>query len=99
LVKSGPIPHDALAALLRDAGFEAISVDVCSGTVRVDPAEWWQAIARSTPRTGSLIERQTPAVRAEIRMYYDELIAPYADGAEAVLPFAAVLASATLPTS
>lgn len=100
----GPAPfhsgdHDALAALLRDAGFEAISVDVCSGTVRVDAAEWWSAIAHSTPRTGSLIERQTPAVQAEIRKRYDDLIAPYADGAETVLPVAAVLASATLPIS
>jgi SAM-dependent methyltransferase len=91
--------HDALTSLLRDAGFEAISIEVCSGTVRVDPAEWWSTIVCSTPRTGSLIERQSPAVQAEIRKHYDELVAPYADGAEAVLPVAAVLASGRLPTS
>ena len=91
--------RDALTGLFRDAGFDAISIDAYSGTVRVDPALWWEAVLRSTPRTGALIGRQIPAVQAEIRERYDELVAPYTDGAEIVLPVAAVLATGTVPTS
>jgi ubiquinone/menaquinone biosynthesis C-methylase UbiE len=89
----------AFATLLDDAGFESVSVVPCTGSVRADPAEWWEATLRSTPRTGFLISSQTPAVQAAIRERYDELVAPYADGAEVVLPVAAVLASATAPNS
>ena len=49
----------AFEALLRDAGFEAITVAPCTGELRVDPAVWWEATLTSTPRTGSLISRQT----------------------------------------
>jgi SAM-dependent methyltransferase len=89
----------AFSALLRDAGFEHITIAPCTGALRVDPGDWWDATLRSTPRTGSLIARQSPAVQAEIRKRYDDLVAPYADGAEAVLPVAAVLASGAAPTS
>jgi ubiquinone/menaquinone biosynthesis C-methylase UbiE len=89
----------AFATLLGDAGFEAISVAQCAGEMRADPAAWWTATLTSTPRTGSLISRQTPAVQAEIRAHYDELVAPYADGAEVVLPVSAVVASGAAPTS
>jgi SAM-dependent methyltransferase len=91
--------HDAVPGLFRDAGFDAISIDAYSGTVRVDPTLWWEAVLHSTPRTGALIGRQTPPVQAEIRDRYDELVAPYADGAEVALPVAAVLATGTAPTS
>ena len=53
----------------------------------------------STPRTGSLIGSQSPEIQAEIRRQYDEIVAIYADGAEVVLPVAAVLASAVAPGS
>jgi ubiquinone/menaquinone biosynthesis C-methylase UbiE len=89
----------AFAKLLADAGFDAVKITPCTGVLRVDPAEWWEATLRSTPRTGSLIARQTPTVQAEIRKRYDDLVAPYADGAQVVLPAAAVLASGTAPTS
>jgi len=91
--------HAAFAALIEAAGFDAVTVEACSGVLRIDPADWWETVLRSTPRTGSLIARQTPAVQAEIRTRYDDLVAPYADGAEVVLPAAAVLASGTAPTS
>jgi hypothetical protein len=91
--------HDALTGLLNDAGFEAISIVAYSGTVLVDPAMWWEAILRSTPRTGSLIGRQAPTVQAEIRKRYDENVATYADGVGVALPVAAVLASGAAPTS
>ena len=91
--------HAAFAALIEAAGFDAVTVEACSGGLRIDPADWWETVLRSTPRTGSLIARQTPAVQAEIRTRYDDLVAPYADGAEVVLPAAAVLASGTAPTS
>lgn len=91
--------HDEFASLLRDAGFAAVTVARCTGSLRVDPAEWWEATLCSTPRTGSLIGRQTPEVQAEIRDHYDGLVAPYADGAEVVLPVAAVLASGAAPPS
>ena len=89
----------ALGTLFEEAGFESVSVAPCTGTVRVDPAEWWDATLGSTPRTGYLISSQTPTVQAQIRAHYDELVAPYADGAEVVFPVAAVLASATAPSS
>jgi SAM-dependent methyltransferase len=90
---------DAFTKVLTDAGFEAITVAESPGTVRVDPAAWWDATLRSTPRTGTLIGHQTPAVQAEIRAYYDELVTPYADGSEVVLPVVALLASGTAPTA
>ena len=89
----------AFEALLRDAGFEAVTIARCTGELRVDPAVWWEATLTSTPRTGYLIFRQPPAVQAEIRAHYDELVAPHADGAEVVLPVSAVVASAAAPTS
>jgi ubiquinone/menaquinone biosynthesis C-methylase UbiE len=85
--------------LLRGAGFEDVAVTECTGTVRVDPSEWWDATLRSTPRTGALIAGQPAAIQARIRVHYDELIAPYRDGAEVVLPVAAVLASAVAPSA
>jgi ubiquinone/menaquinone biosynthesis C-methylase UbiE len=91
--------HEAFSALLGDAGFDAITIETCPATLRVGADDWWGATLRSTPRTGPLISRQTAAVRADIRGYYDELVAPYADGADVVLPVAAVLASGTAPTS
>jgi SAM-dependent methyltransferase len=91
--------HGAFATLLRFAGFRSVTVAACSGTLRIDPAAWWETVLGSTPRTGSLIARQSPAVQAEIRQRYDDLVAPYADGDEVVLPAAAVLASGTAPTS
>lgn len=91
--------RDALSGALGDAGFAAISIDAFSGTVRVDPARWWEDVLRSTPRTGSLIQRQTAGVQAEIRRRYDELVAAYTEGADVVLPVAAVLASGAAPTS
>jgi ubiquinone/menaquinone biosynthesis C-methylase UbiE len=89
----------AFTRLLHDAGFESITISPCTGVLRVDPREWWEATLRSTPRTGSLIARQSPAVQAEIRKRYDDLVAPYADGTEIALPVAAVLASGAAPTS
>ena len=89
----------AFESLLRDAGFEAVTVVPCAGALRVDPALWWEATLTSTPRTGSLISRQSPATQAEIRAHYDDLVAPYADGAEVALPVSAVVASAAAPTS
>jgi SAM-dependent methyltransferase len=91
--------NDAFAALLRGAGFESVSVNSCSGTLRVAPGEWWETTLRSTPRTGTLIGRQTPEVRAELHRHYDELVSPYADGPDVLLPIAAVLASAVAPNS
>ena len=89
----------AFTQLLRDGGFEGVTISPCTGVLRVDPGGWWEATLRSTPRTGALIARQSPAVQAEIRERYDELVAPYADGAEVALPVAAVLASGAAPTS
>jgi SAM-dependent methyltransferase len=89
----------AFGNLLRAAGFENVAITECTGTLRVDPTEWWDATLRSTPRTGTLIARQSAAVQAEIRAHYDELVAPYALGGEAVLPVAAVLAAAVVPNS
>jgi hypothetical protein len=89
----------AFERLLGDAGFDAVTVAPCTGELRIDPARWWEATLASTPRTGSLIARQSSAVQAEIRAHYDELVAPYADGAEVVLPISAVVASALAPTS
>ena len=40
--------HDEFAALLRDAGFDAVTVAACTGALRVDPDEWWEATLRST---------------------------------------------------
>jgi SAM-dependent methyltransferase len=91
--------HDAFAALLRDASFTDIRIEECTGALRVDPGTWWECVLRSTPRTGALIARQAPDVRAEVRERYDALVAPYADGAEVVLPVAAVLASGVVPNS
>jgi SAM-dependent methyltransferase len=91
--------HSAFAEILSDAGFDAITVTSCTGSLRVDPARWWTAVLHSTPRTGTLIARQSPEVQTVIRAWYDELVAPYASGADVVLPVAAVLASATAPTS
>jgi SAM-dependent methyltransferase len=90
---------DAVIGLLRDAGFETIAVAPFSGSLRVDPQRWWECVCRSTPRTGSLIGRQSPEVQAEVRRQYDEIVAIYADGADVVLPVAAVLASAVAPGS
>ena len=89
----------AFGNLLRDAGFENVAITECTGSVRVDPVDWWDATLRSTPRTGTLIARQTPTVQAKIRAFYDELVAPYTDGHDVVLDVAAVLASAVAPTS
>lgn len=72
---------DAFAGLLRDAGFDEVTITRCSGTLRIAPGEWWESVLRSTPRTGTLVARQTPEMQAEIRANYDELVAPYADGA------------------
>ena len=91
--------HDAFAALLRDATFTDITIEECSGTFRVDPGAWWEWVLRSTPRTGALIAHQTPEKRADVRERYDALVAPYADGAEVVLPVAVVLASGVAPSS
>ena len=91
--------HDAFAALLREGGFESITVETCTGALRIPPGDWWEATLRSTPRTGTLIARQPPEVQADLRRRYDELVAPYADGADVVLPVAAVLASAVAPSS
>jgi ubiquinone/menaquinone biosynthesis C-methylase UbiE len=103
-VPTGPPMFDlgefaAFTKLLTEAGFEAVTVAESPGALRVDPAEWWEATLRSTPRTGTLISRQTPTVQAEIRAYYDELVAPYADGNDIVLPVVAVLASGMAPTA
>jgi ubiquinone/menaquinone biosynthesis C-methylase UbiE len=87
------------ATLLADAGFESVTVALCTGVLRIDPAEWWDATLRSTPRTGTLIARQPAEVQAEVRAHYDELIAPYRDGGEVVLPVAAVVASAVAPSA
>jgi ubiquinone/menaquinone biosynthesis C-methylase UbiE len=89
----------AFEALLRGAGFETVTVAKCTGELRVDPAAWWEATLTSTPRTGSLIARQTPVVQAEIRAHYDDLVAPYTDGQGVALPVSAVVASAAAPTS
>jgi SAM-dependent methyltransferase len=91
--------HDAFATLLRDAGFASVTIERCSATLRVEPGEWWECTLRSTPRTGSLIERQPPEVQAELRSHYDKLVAPYADGSDVVLPVAAVLGSAVAANS
>jgi SAM-dependent methyltransferase len=91
--------HDAFAELLRAAGFGSVTVDTCAGALRVTPDEWWDATLRSTPRTGTLIGRQTPEVQAELRRHYNDLVAPYADGAHVLLPVAAVLASAVAANS
>jgi Methylase involved in ubiquinone/menaquinone biosynthesis len=91
--------HDTFAGLLREAGFHSITVEQCTGALRIDPGDWWESVLRSTPRTGSLIARQTPQVQAAIRGHYEELVAPYASGAEVVLPVAAVLASGVAPGS
>lgn len=90
---------DSFAALLTDAGFESVAVVAHTSALRIDPAEWWEATLRSTPRTGLLIAQQSPAVQAEIRAHYDELVAPYADGSVVVLPVAAVVASGVAPSS
>jgi ubiquinone/menaquinone biosynthesis C-methylase UbiE len=89
----------AFATLLGEAGFEEITVVPCTGVLRVKPGEWWEATLRSTPRTGTLLERQPPEVQAEIRRHYDDVVASYADDDEVVLPVAAVVASATAPAS
>jgi ubiquinone/menaquinone biosynthesis C-methylase UbiE len=89
----------AFATLLRGAGFENVAIAPFTGVLRVDPGEWWEATLRSTPRTGTLIARQTPVVQGEIRKRYDDLVAPYADGRDVALPVAAVLASGTAPTA
>jgi ubiquinone/menaquinone biosynthesis C-methylase UbiE len=91
--------HGAFADLLRDAGFDDVAITACTGTLRIAPEQWWENVLRSTPRTGTLIARQAPEVQAEIRANYDELVAPYADGDEVVLPVGAVLASGTAPNS
>ena len=85
--------------LLGEAGFEAVTIAPCTGVIRVDPAEWWDATLRSTPRTGALISRQTPEIQAEVRARYDELVEPYADGSDVVLPVAALVASAVTPSA
>jgi SAM-dependent methyltransferase len=103
-VPTGPPMFDlgepaAFGDLLRDGGFTDVAITECTGALRVDPAHWWDATLRSTPRTGTLIGRQTPEVQAEIRAHYDALVAPYAQGDEVVLEVAAVLASAVAPNS
>jgi SAM-dependent methyltransferase len=90
---------DSFAELLTDAGFESVTVVAHTSELRIDPAEWWDATLRSTPRTGRVISQQSPAVQAQVRAHYDELVAPYAQGRFVVLPVAAVVASGVAPSS
>lgn len=90
--------HDAFTALLADAGFTDVRITEHAWTLTVDPARWWDDTVASTPRTGALIARQPPDVQERLRAVYDELVVEHlqTDG-NAVLPAAAVLASATKP--
>ena len=84
-----------LAALLRAAGLEDVSVDRVGWTLSVDAGGWFDAVADGTPRTGAVLVGATAEQRAAVRERYVEVATAsfgQPDGRGA-LPAAAVIGS------
>jgi SAM-dependent methyltransferase len=62
-----------LAALLRSAGLEDLSVDRVGWTLSVEPGAWFDAVADGTPRTGAVLAGATAEQRAAVRERYVEV--------------------------
>ncbi|MDQ4131665.1 MAG: methyltransferase domain-containing protein [Actinomycetota bacterium] len=100
VVPPGPEGHryadDAhLTQLLADAGLTDIHIDRVRWTVTVDAGAWFDAVAASTPRTGSVLAAAMPEERAVLRERYVETAGAMfgGPGGLVTLPAAAVVGS------
>ncbi|WP_179790145.1 class I SAM-dependent methyltransferase [Actinopolymorpha rutila] len=84
-----------LTALLDSAGLREASCETLAWNHRVTAEEWWNGPAAGVAFTGHLIQSQPPEVRAEIKRFYDEFSAEFADADGLLtLPHTALLARA-----
>ncbi len=90
-----PRTAEGLTSLLTAAGLREMSCETLRWNHQVSAEEWWAGPASGVAFTGQLIQSQPPAVRAEIKRFFDEFSAEFA-GADGLLtlPHAALLARA-----
>lgn len=87
----------ALAGLLGDAGLGDVRVRGVTWSITVEPAQWFDAVAAGTPRTGAVLAAAAEDERATLRQRYVEVaLAAYGSGNGMVtLPATAVVGSGT----
>ncbi|MFD2083191.1 Methyltransferase domain-containing protein [Actinopolymorpha cephalotaxi] len=86
---------EGLTSLLAAAGLREVSCETLHWNHRVGAEEWWAGPAAGVAFTGQLIQSQPPAVRADIKAFFDEFSAEFADtDGLLTLPHAALLARA-----
>lgn len=88
---------DGLSSLLVAAGLRDVDSIAISWVHYTDPDDWWAGPANGLGSLGVLMQEQTPAMKDNIRLEYEQLAAQYlgSDGRLA-LPTSALLGSATV---
>jgi len=87
--------EDRLRALLTDAGLDDIDIRRVVWDLTVEPGEWFDAIAASTPRTGAVLAAAPDEQRASLRARYVEVATGSFGGADGrvTLPAGAIVGS------
>lgn len=89
------VESEAVETLSR-LGFSEVTVTTIPLTARLDqPSDAIDLLLKSTVRTRSLVEAQTPEARAAITDAVVDAVAAHQDGDELVVPMPAVLIAAT----
>ncbi len=87
--------NDRFTNLLIDAGLDDITIGRVSWTITVDPADWFDAIAAGTPRTGAVLAAAPAEQLALLRARYVEVATSSYGGADGLvtLPAGAIVGS------
>ncbi|MDQ6799093.1 MAG: class I SAM-dependent methyltransferase [Actinomycetota bacterium] len=87
--------EDRLRSVLEDAGLDQVEVRRVGWTLTVEPGEWFEAVAASTPRTGAVLADVQVGERATLRKRYVEVATTSFGGPDGrvTLPAGAVVAS------
>ncbi len=87
--------EDRLRSVLDEAGLDQVEVRRVGWTLTVEPGEWFDAIAASTPRTGAVLAAAPDAERTALRKRYVEVATASFGGSDGrvTLPAGAVVGS------
>jgi len=87
------------ATVLTDAGLGDVDIRRVEWTLTVEPGEWFDVIAASTPRTGAILAAAPTEQRASLRQRYVEVATASYGGSDGLvtLPAGAVVGSGRPP--
>ncbi len=87
------------ATVLTDAGLGDVDIRRVEWTLTVEPGEWFDVIAASTPRTGAILAAAPAEQRASLRQRYVEVATASYGGSDGLvtLPAGAVVGSGRPP--